>query len=258
MKAMLYCIKGSISKKIRRASFHFDGVYNIIAIFTNPFYLIRRNLYNNISDMSGKVVGKVLDFGCGSKPYTDLFTNCVEYIGCDIKNSGHDHVNETIDVYYDGDTLPFKDAEFDYIFSSEVFEHIFNLEHMLQELNRVLKQGGEMLVTVPFVWNEHEIPYDFGRYTSFGIVDMLKRNGFEIIEQRKSTKYIEALATMFAEYIRYEFAKHTNSGFVMLLVCMVFIAPVSLVGLCLNKLLPENDSWYCNNIIRCTKIKEMS
>lgn len=254
MRKMLRHLKKYVLSKIQHANFCFDGVYAIIAIFTNPFYLIRKNLYNNINDMADELAGKVLDFGCGSKPYVDLFKNCTEYIGCDIEISGHVHVNEAIDVYYDGNTLPFNDAEFDWVFSSEVFEHIFNLERIIQELNRVLKQGGDMLITVPFVWNEHEIPYDFGRYTSFGIFDLLERNGFEIIECRKSTKYIETLATMLAEYIRYEFARHINNGYIMLLMCMIFIAPVSIMGLCCGKILPENDSWYCNNIIRCRKI----
>lgn len=51
----------------------------------------------------------------------------------------------------------------------------FHIQEIVKELNRVLKENGEMLITVPFVWNEHEIPYDFGRYTSFGIIDLLQK-----------------------------------------------------------------------------------
>ncbi len=79
-----------------------------------------------------------------------------------------------------------------------------------------------MLITVPFVWNEHEIPYDFGRYTSFGIIDLLQKNGFEIIELRKSTCYVEALATMSAEYVRYELSKHVKNS-VLLLLCYLLL-----------------------------------
>lgn len=118
----------------------------------------------------------------------------------------------------------------------------------------MLKLNGQLLLTVPFVWNEHEVPYDFGRYTSFGISDLLTRNGFEIIEQRKSTTYVEVLATMSAEYIRFELAKHIKNPYINLICCTVFIAPISFLGLILNKILPENDSFYCDNIVLAKKI----
>lgn len=99
-----------------------------------------------IKSYSQYLSGKVLDFGCGSKPYKNFFDKCEQYIGCDIEVSGHSHDNENIDFYYNGKTLPFNDQEFDWIFSSEVFEHIFNLEEILSELNRVLvHEGGDVI-----------------------------------------------------------------------------------------------------------------
>ncbi len=112
------------------------------AIVTNPFFFMRYNLFKSIKHFVPQMKGKLLDFGCGRKPYAQLFTNCSEYVGCDIEVSGHDHENEDIDVFYDGEHLPFNGDVFDCIFSSECFEHIFNLEPIIQELNRVLKIGG--------------------------------------------------------------------------------------------------------------------
>ena len=60
--------------------------------------------------------GKVLDFGCGKKPYQSLFTNAEEYIGVDYEGEGHSHQNETIDVFYDGKKIPFENNTFDNIF----------------------------------------------------------------------------------------------------------------------------------------------
>lgn len=100
--------------------------------------------------------GSVLDFGCGAKPYVNLFCNCTKYVGLDINKSGHDHKNENIDVFYDGEHIPFDDESFDNVFSSEVFEHIAKPELIIPEIKRVLKKGGYMLVTVPFVQKAYE------------------------------------------------------------------------------------------------------
>lgn len=105
---MLNQIKKQLVEVFIKSQFCFEGIYSLIALFTNPFYLIRKNLYNNIKSMSGNLSGRLLDFGCGSKPYADMFKNCCEYVGCDIETSGHEHTNENIDVYYDGKHLPFQ------------------------------------------------------------------------------------------------------------------------------------------------------
>ena len=129
-----------------------------IGFFINPFFIIRRGLYKGIRENAPFLSGKLLDFGCGKKPYKDLF-NVDEYIGLDIEVSGHSHKNEVIDVYYNGKEIPFEKNHFDSIFSSEVFEHVFNIDKVLKEINRVCKPNGHLLITVPFVWDEHEIPY---------------------------------------------------------------------------------------------------
>ncbi|MBK8496718.1 MAG: methyltransferase domain-containing protein [Chitinophagaceae bacterium] len=87
--------------------------------------------------------------------------------------------------------MPFDNDQFDAVFSSEVFEHIFNLEEILPEINRVLKPGGKLLFTCPFAWPEHEIPYDFARYSSFGIKAVVERQGFTVIEQYKTGHFLK-------------------------------------------------------------------
>ncbi len=110
------------------------------------FYFIRTALYRKIKDFAPQMQGKMLDFGCGSKPYQSLFYNVKEYIGLDYDGEGHSHHNENIDVYYNGKVIPFENEYFDSIFSSEVFEHLFNIEEILPELHRVLKTKGKILV----------------------------------------------------------------------------------------------------------------
>ena len=67
---------------------------------------------------------------------------------------------------------------------------------MLSEINRVCKLNGQLLITVPFVWDEHEVPYDYGRYTSYGLKHVLEIHGFEVIHLDKSTSYVETVFQM--------------------------------------------------------------
>lgn len=245
--------KRRITESIAKSEFCFDGYLQYVALLTNPFYFERKNLFFHLKDLASELKGRVLDFGCGAKPYRQFFLQCEDYIGCDVKISGHPHQTETIDVYYDGKSLPFDDGEFDGIFSSEVFEHIFNLEEIMRELHRCLRQGGIMLVSVPFVWNEHEVPYDFGRYTSFGLCDLLERNGFNILEVRKSTSWVETIFQMSMEYLRFQFAQRVHSIRASLLLQILFIFPIALFGIICDTVLPNNNSFYSNLIVLCEK-----
>jgi len=222
-----------------------------LGVFINPFYFIRRGLHKGVISNKGYLKGRLLDFGCGSKPYKNFF-DVQEYIGLDIEESGHLYKYEGVDVYYDGKEIPFQDGHFDSIFSSEVFEHIFNLEEILTELHRVLKPGGYMLVTLPFVWEEHEIPYDFARYTSFGIEYLLKKNGFEIIVIHKTTNYVETVFQMWNSYVWSNYASSSNR-LLSLLKTLLFIAPIAIVGVILSKLLRKNKCLYHNNIVIARK-----
>jgi SAM-dependent methyltransferase len=223
---------------------------SFLGIFINPFYFIRRGLYKGIVENRNYMTGRMMDFGCGRKPYKNLF-NVEEYIGVDIEVSGHSHKNENIDIYYDGKSLPFKNDEFDSIFSSEVLEHIFIPDIILNELNRVLKTGGYLLLTVPFVWDEHEIPYDFGRYSSFGIKFLLEKHSFEIIKISKSSNYIEVIFQMFNAYIFQYFLP--SNKILKVLLTPFFITPINILGILFSNILPKNKGFYHNNIVVARK-----
>jgi SAM-dependent methyltransferase len=241
-------------QKLHRIYLNQRFIINFYSVFMNPFYFIRKDLYKNLKEMCPKLKGHLLDFGCGSKPYESLFS-VEKYIGVDLEISGHQHLGEEfdkIDVFYDGKTIPFPDNHFDSVFSSEVFEHVFNLEDILDELNRVLKKQGEILITVPFVWEEHEVPYDFGRYSSFGIKHILNKKGFEIIEHRKSGHFIIVFFQMWNMYI-YNLIK-TNNKYINLFLNILFISPFTILGLIFSKIMPSNKNLFHNNIVLARKI----
>ena len=224
----------------------------ILGIFINPFYFARKGLYQNVSKLITNLNGKLLDVGCGTKPYENI-CNVDEYIGLEIDDEGNRQHNYA-DVFYDGKTIPFEDKSFDSILSNQVFEHVFNPNQFLKEINRVTKVGGKFLITVPFVWDEHEQPYDYARYSSFGLKHILAENGFEIIEHRKSNNGIEVIFQLINDYL-YKVIMTENAYF-NLLIIILLMAPINMTGLILSKLLPRNNDLYLDNIVLAKKIKD--
>lgn len=238
-----------IKNYYNKQSFH----PNFLSILINPFYIIRKGLFRHIKTKAPILKGTMLDFGCGIKPYQSLFVNVENYIGVDIDNEAHSHEKESIDVYYDGKTIPFGNEHFDSVFSSEVFEHVFNLDEILIEINRVLKKEGIALITVPFAWDEHEIPYDFGRYTSFGIKHVIEKAGFEVISLDKNGNSIAVIHQLFIVYLRN--LLFTKNKYFNIIVNFIFLAPFTILGLLMMNILPKNRKLYFNNIVLAKKIK---
>jgi SAM-dependent methyltransferase len=224
--------------------------------FNNPFYFVRKGLYKGLLQTAPLLAGDVLDFGCGQKPYKSLFTNALSYTGLDIEQSGHVHTDEDIDVYYDGKIIPFGDRHFDHVFATEVFEHVFNIHDVLPEIQRVTKIGGRLLITCPFVWPEHERPYDFARYTSFGIRYLLEQHGYEIEQEIKTGHFLEVILQQQMFYLFTLFPKKPHLAYMIL--HQLFILPQILVGGLLGRILPErakrNDLFH-NNIILARRVR---
>jgi SAM-dependent methyltransferase len=224
---------------------------------SHPLYFIRKGLFDKISLYSPELQGRLLDFGCGEKPYKDLFINVTSYIGLDYDGGGHDHTNENVDVYYDGKTIPFEDETFDSFFSSEVFEHVFTLNEILPEINRVIKPGGKMLLTCPFAWEEHEIPYDYARYTQFALKDMLEKNGFIVQKIDKNGHFISALHQIFMVYLTNEWihrvAFFSRFNFFKKIIRKLVVHSLNLFFKFFEPLWPKSNKFYLNTIIVAEK-----
>lgn len=228
----------------------FDPSY--IGVFVNPFYIARVALLKEIKKMGSKVSGKTLDVGCGTKPYQKYFASS-EYVGLEIETQTNNQIKQA-DVYYDGKFFPFEKAEFDSVLSNQVLEHVFNPTEFLSEVNRILKVGGNFLISVPFVWDEHEQPYDYARYSSFGLKFLLEQHGFEIVESKKTTNDFRIFAQLLNAFIykivrRNIILKKLSTFFIMSL--------ISVGGILLAKILPHNNDLYLDNIFLAKKIADV-
>jgi SAM-dependent methyltransferase len=221
-----------------------------LGLFINPFFIARKALWKAIQEVAPDLQGDLLDVGCGRKPYKKLF-NVSSYTGMDIENPGHSHQGEDIDVFYDGKTFPFQDNAFDSILCNQVLEHVFNPESFLKEINRVLKPGGKILLSVPFVWDEHEQPFDYARYSTFGLNHLFNNAGLEIVKHKKTVNNMGVVFQLMAVYI-YKLIV-SKSGVLNMLTNIIFITPITLGGLFWGLVLPSGTDFYLDHVVIAVK-----
>lgn len=221
-----------------------------LGLFTNPFYFARAGLYKNVSIFIKDLDGRVLDVGCGTKPYEKIF-NGESYIGLEI-DSENNRKYKKADYFYDGNIFPFDSESFDGVICNQVFEHVFNPDDFLNEINRVLRVGGSFVISVPFVWDEHEQPHDYARYSSFGLSYILQKNGFEVVDYKKSNNGIEVIFQLINAYI-YKVTE-TKNPYLNLVLCIIFMAPFNIIGFLISKILPKNNDLYLDSIVLAKKV----
>jgi len=222
-----------------------------LGIFINPFYFARSGLRDAMKEFAPVLSGRVLDVGCGRKPYREMFlTN--EYIGLEI-NTPKNRANKQADFFYDGNSFPFADIQFDGVVCNQVLEHVFTPDQFLSETHRVLRSEGLLLLTVPFVWDEHEQPWDYARYSSFGLKSLLEKNGFEVLQQRKINADVRVLFQLVNAYL-YK-ALWTKWSMVNLLICGIAMAPFNILGMLLYRVLPANPDLYLDQVVLARKVE---
>ena len=134
-----------------------------------------------LSSIEKYTKSKLLDIGCGEKPYAEMAKPYVnEHIGVDHQGTLHDKSNiDRVGTAYE---IPAEDCEFDSAICTAVLEHLEEPDKAIAECNRVLKTGGIAIYTTNLFWHLHEEPRDFYRYTKHGLRYLFEKNGFEIVE----------------------------------------------------------------------------
>jgi SAM-dependent methyltransferase len=104
------------------------------------------------------------------------------YTGLDIETALVYDDKVKPDFTWDGAVMPFDDNSFDTMMATEVLEHCPDPGKIINEMKRVLKPGGLIFFTVPFLWNLHEVPHDEYRFTPFALQRIFEECGMDEIE----------------------------------------------------------------------------
>lgn len=143
--------------------------------FSQPVrVLIKREINFLVSEIK---FSRVLDVGGGTGRHRSVFKGADEYIILD------SDARVSPDVVGSAEQLPFNDSSFDCILCSEVLEHIKDPIAAIREIERVLNAGGNLILTVPFMNELHGEPFDFRRFTIFGLKELFNEFPSLVIER---------------------------------------------------------------------------
>jgi SAM-dependent methyltransferase len=158
--------------------------------YLHPRYIANREITKAVSEEGAFLCGRLLDIGCGKKPYAHLLPKVSHYVGIDVPTTMHGLSN--IDIIASGLALPFKDQSSDCILCTEVLEHTPDPMLSLHEMQRVVRKGGVLLLTVPLSEQIHEEPYDYYRFTEYALQWLLSKSGWKILRiHRRGGTWLE-------------------------------------------------------------------
>jgi len=145
---------------------------------TDTDYILDKEI---IKLLTYKKYNKVLDLGAGSSPFRDHIA-CSTYVTADIAENNENNIDVLLEP---NKPIPINDEKFDLIILTDVLAHVADYKLLLSECYRILKKGGDIIISTPFIYRENETPNDMIRFTSFGLHYELKSNHFVNISIEK-------------------------------------------------------------------------
>ncbi len=223
----------------------------------HPQWLVLRGEDQNRLDIARRLIGKVLDIGCGNRQMESLLGPDTAYIGLDYPTTHAKGYVGRPDLFGDGQCLPFRAASFDAVIALDVLEHLPSPEQCIREAARVLRDGGQLILQTPFLYPLHDMPHDFQRWTLPGLEAIVQRRGFEIAERRIFGAPCETAAVLTAIALArasLDSLRHRSTAVLLVPLLIVGIPLVNLSGWLLARLLPANDFMPLGYRLVCTKV----
>lgn len=209
----------------------------------HPRWIGRVYMEPALGEASAFTRGVLLDLGCGPRPYEFLFAGRVDrYFGVDWPKRADP---ARPDVVADATRLPFRSACADTVLATELMEHLPSPDVFLQEVARVLRPSGTLVLSVPFLEPLHEEPRDFYRFTPHGLRALLSRHGFDLERSWRKGGFWSVTLGSFANQALYgcvnpedEAGRRRDHPLVLALVVPV-CSLLQLLGYGLDRLLPS-------------------
>jgi SAM-dependent methyltransferase len=188
----------------------------------------------------GLFKGNLYDLGAGESPYKQYLLQFVdEYIAVDWTESLHD---TKADISADlNSPLPIESGVADTVVSFSVIEHLSEPQNMINEAYRILKPGGSMVLQVPWQWQVHEAPYDFFRFTPFGLEYLFEKAGFEDVVVTPQSGFFTTSVLKFNYFTR----RIIRGPKTVKAIFFLFAVPVWTVGQLVSPILDKLDNDWC-------------
>ena len=168
---------------------------------SDPYYLAINPRIKHLRAFVFEKKGILIDIGCGEMPFKQFIMESSDidhYCGLDILQNRSGTVNVLTDC---ATKLPIMKKCADIVFLNSVLEHVNEPFDVLKESYRVLKNDGYVYVYVPFMWQEHEEPYDYFRFTRFGLRYLLEKSEFQVTALHTAGGFYSVMGMMFRQFL---------------------------------------------------------
>lgn len=226
---------------------------------TDPKYLLRKSKQQVIKYYANHYArGRLLDLGCGSASHRQFFSGRVEsYTGLDypVTSQHMGYGASRFDIAGDVRALPLKTSCADAVMLLDVLEHIFEVDEVLADVARILKKGGTLLLTTPFIYPLHGKPYDHYRFTSYSLEKLLGNHQLRVSEHIILGYYGTVLAVLLNQFMyRAVWGREGIHKVLKPLLRLVFVL-VNGFGSFLDLITRRQPVWvYLENAVICEKL----
>ncbi len=162
-----------------------ENWYSLRRYYVDTFFLDNINIF--------KAKSHILDIGGKKKNKRGVFD--IEIYDLNVKYANLDASTEP-DYLCDIHKLPIESNTFDGVVLAEVLEHVSDPKQVLKEAYRVMKTGGKLMITTPFMFHIHADPTDYARYTPQWYTETLESLGFKQIQVMRHGLFFSVLSNM--------------------------------------------------------------
>ena len=175
---------------------------------SSPTWSIRKPLADWLQAEGKRASGKrVLDVGCGVKPYLPYFSGATSYVGVDVQD------NPNADLHGAIEALPVDDGSFDVVLATQVLEHVDDPSAAVRELHRVTAPGGRVLASTHGVMVFHPNPVDHWRWTHTGLERLFATNAdWSRVDVKPGAGTAACLGFLIADFVHLLFKRAHLAG----------------------------------------------
>ena len=175
---------------------------------SSPTWSIRKPLADWLQAEGKRASGKrVLDVGCGVKPYLPYFSGATSYVGVDVQD------NPNADLHGAIEALPVDDGSFDVVLATQVLEHVDDPSAAVRELHRVTAPGGRVLASTHGVMVFHPNPVDHWRWTHTGLERLFATNAdWSRVDVKPGAGTAACLGFLVADFVHLLFKRAHLAG----------------------------------------------